>query len=109
MIITMLTGGGEEQIESLENAARRHTQAGDVFRRLLNNKLGMIGLCIVIVLLFLTIFSGVVTKFPYEEQDFGNRFQFPDPVHIMGTALLAAVTAALLIRFRKQIFGNKMK
>lgn len=85
MIITMLTGGGEEQIESLENAARRHTQAGDVFRRLLNNKLGMIGLCIVIVLLFLTIFSGVVTKFPYEEQDFGNRFQFPDPVHIMGT------------------------
>ncbi len=85
MMLNMLIGGGEEQIESLENAARKHSQARDVIRRLFQNKLGIIGLVIVAILLFLTIFAPLLTHYRYDIQDFGSRFAPVDNDHIMGT------------------------
>ena len=84
-MINMLIGNNEEQVETLENAARRHTQAGDVLRRLVANKLGLVGIAIVAVLLFLTIFAPLLSKYDYSVQDFGSRFAPVDNNHIMGT------------------------
>ena len=84
-MINMLIGNNEEQIETLENAARKHSQAGDVVRRLLANKLGLVGIAIVAILLFLTIFAPLLSKYDYSVQDFGSRFAPVDNTHIMGT------------------------
>lgn len=75
----------KEYIETLETAVRRHSQWRDIFRRLLRNKLGTVGLIIVAVLVLLILFAGILTWFPYEEQDFMRRFAYPSWTHLMGT------------------------
>jgi len=72
-------------IETLEAAARRRSQWRDIFGRLLRNKLGMVGLVIVVVLVLLILLADVVTWFPYEEQNFTERFLYPSWKHLMGT------------------------
>jgi peptide/nickel transport system permease protein len=72
-------------IETLETAARRHSQWSDILSRLLRNKLGMFAFIIVAVLLLLIIFAGVLTWFPYGKQNFADRFADPSWTHLMGT------------------------
>ena len=75
----------KEYIETLETAARRHSQWRDIFGRLLRNKLGMVGLIVVALLLLMIILAGVITWFPYEKQNFMERFAYPSWTHLMGT------------------------
>ena len=69
----------------LENAARRKSQWRDVFRRLVRNKLGMVGLCIVVILVILTVFAGVFSTSHYNAQDYTIRFMLPNRAHPLGT------------------------
>ncbi len=75
----------KEYIETLETMARGRGQWHDIIVRLLQNKLGMVGLILVAILLILIVFAGVFTRFPYDEQDFINRFQYPSWTYLMGT------------------------
>ncbi len=70
---------------SLASMTRKRSQFGDTMRRLFRNKLSVIGLSIIIILLILIIFAGVFTKYPYDKQDFMNRFAYPSAEHIFGT------------------------
>ena len=75
----------QELSENLVEITKKKSQWGDIWKRLLRNKLGMVGLVIVVVLLILIIFAGFFTKHDYAFQDFGNRFAAPSWQHIMGT------------------------
>lgn len=75
----------EKLAQDLADMARRRTQAGDVWKRLLRNKLGMLGLVIVAVLIILCVFAGLFTKYPPDLQQFGNRFEYPNSQFWLGT------------------------
>lgn len=76
----------KQDLDALANAApRKKGQWRDILRRLVSNKLGMVGLVIVVVLVFLVLAAPLVTSFDYDKQDFGNRFVYPCSEHIMGT------------------------
>ncbi len=104
-------------------ATRRRGQWRDILGRLLRNKLGTLGLIIVIVLLILVIFAGFFTKYDYFTQDFGNRFLLPSWEHPMGTdnfgrdlwsrllyggriSLLVAVVAVAIATGMGIVFGS---
>lgn len=71
--------------QDMAEIARRQSQWGDIWKRLLRNKLGMLGLVIVVVLIILTVFAGALTKYPYDLQQFGHRFETPSWEHPLGT------------------------
>ena len=75
----------QELAENLVEITKKKSQWGDIWKRLLRNKLGMVGLVIVAILLIIIIFAGLFTKHDYAFQDFGNRFAAPSWQHIMGT------------------------
>lgn len=76
----------QEHIEKLEKMTnRRHSQWRDVMRRLMRDKLAVVGLVIVVVLIFITLFAKVIAPYDYSAQDLTNKFQMPNAEHIMGT------------------------
>lgn len=77
--------GREKLSQDLAEIAQKKSQWGDVWGRLLRNKLGMLGLVLVTVLVILVVFADVFTKYDYAFQDFTSRFVYPNAEHIMGT------------------------
>ena len=75
----------EAYAASLISMTRRRSQFGDIIRRLFKNKLSIIGLAIVLVLVILTVFAPVFTKYNYDAQEFSNKLAFPSAEHIFGT------------------------
>lgn len=57
----------------------------DVWRRLRQNKLAMVGLCIIIILAILAIVGPYINGFTYFEQDFSSKNLRPNSVHWFGT------------------------
>ncbi|MBR3397449.1 MAG: ABC transporter permease [Lachnospiraceae bacterium] len=110
-------------IENMEMATRRRGQWRDILGRLFRNKLGTLGVIIVVVLLILIVFAGVFTKYDYSAQDFGSRFLLPSLEHPMGTdnfgrdlwsrllyggriSLLVAVVAVIIATGLGIVFGS---
>jgi len=75
----------DELINGMVEITKKKSQWRDVWSRLLRNKLGMCGLCIVTLLFLMIIFAGVITRHDYSFQNFGTRFALPSLQHIMGT------------------------
>ncbi len=75
----------EEDLETLENSVRKHSQWGDVLRRLLRNRLAMVGLVICVLIIFSAVFANLLTPYDYSEQNFDIRLQFPNAQHLLGT------------------------
>ena len=57
----------------------------DSWRRLKKNKLAMLGLIIILILIFCTVFAGVLTPYDYAKQDLANKFLYPSLKHPFGT------------------------
>ena len=76
----------QEQIEALEEmATRRHSQWGDVWKRLRRNKLAMAGMIIIILLILVAIFANVLAPCdPYEINPV-NKLKGSSPEHLLGT------------------------
>jgi len=74
-----------QNVSTLEDAARKKGQWRDILRRLLRNKLGMVGLSIVLALVILTVFAGFFSTSHYNAQDYTNRFVMPSRAHPLGT------------------------
>jgi peptide/nickel transport system permease protein len=73
--------------KDLESAlmTRKTGRMGDIVARFFRNKLGMLGLTIIVVLLILVILAPLFTKYPYYEQSFKDRFVAPCWEHPLGT------------------------
>ena len=84
----MLMMSPKKQVELSDNLAEMAKKKGqwrDVIQRLFRNKLAVVGLVIIVILLFSTVFAPLLTKYDYAEQVFPNRFLYPNKDHIMGT------------------------
>ncbi len=75
----------EQHIRSLEQMSKKHSQWGDVLRRLLRNKLAMVGLAIVLIIVLAVVFADVISPYDYAEQNPTQKLQFPSAEHILGT------------------------
>jgi peptide/nickel transport system permease protein len=57
----------------------------DAFRRLLRNKLSLIGLVLSSFFVFLAIFGPVLAPYPYQQQSLLHANEFPSPTFLLGT------------------------
>lgn len=113
----------KRRTDELIELSRKRSQWRDILGRLLRNKLGMVGVVIVIVLVFMAIFPGLFTKYDYDVQDYSSLFLYPSSEHIMGTdnfgrdiwcrclyggqiSLLVAVLAVIISTTFGIIFGS---
>ena len=55
------------------------------WRRLVRNKMSVVGMVIIVILLLLAVFSDVIAPYPYQEQDYSAVAQGPDLHHLFGT------------------------
>jgi peptide/nickel transport system permease protein len=75
----------EQLTRDMADIARKKSQWGDVWKRLLRNKLGMVGFVIVAALVIIVVLAPILTKYDYDLQDFDHRFGYPSKDHILGT------------------------
>ncbi len=66
-------------------AARESSPGGEAWRRFRANRLGPLGLVIVLLLVLLAIGAPLIAPYPYDKPDFGAAWQFPSRQHLMGT------------------------
>ncbi len=76
----------KKHVEMLEDmATRRHSQWGDVWKRLKKNKLAMVGMFIVIALVLMAIFADVLAPCDPYEINPAIKLQGSSPEHLLGT------------------------
>lgn len=63
----------------------KRSQWIDVWHRFCQNKMAVLGMCIVILLVFMAIFAKVLTPYDYSAQDYSASLQFPRMAHPFGT------------------------
>lgn len=71
-------------IERITNSYQRRGIWQDACHRFFMNKLAVIGLFIVILFIFLTIFAPLIAPYSYDKQDYKAVNAFPSIKHIMG-------------------------
>lgn len=81
---------GKQRIEAQPEMLRlrRHrTLLQDATRRFFRNRLAVLGLCIVLIFIFLAIFADLLAPHPYDKVYFTKVLLFPfqDPAHPLGT------------------------
>ncbi len=64
---------------------KKHSQWGDVFRRLRKNRLAMLGGIIVLIVIFSCAFANFLAPYDPAEMDLSNKFCFPCLAHPFGT------------------------
>ncbi|MCL2122152.1 MAG: ABC transporter permease [Clostridiales bacterium] len=64
---------------------KKKSMLGEIAKRFTRSKAGMLGLCVVIILVSMILLAPVITRYDYAFQDPANRFAYPSPQHIMGT------------------------
>ena len=65
--------------------AKKHSQWGDVFKRLTRNKLAMAGLVVIILIILVAIFADFIAPYDYKMQDYPNRLAPLSWEHPLGT------------------------
>lgn len=74
-----------QKIETLENMAKKRSQWRDVWKRLMRNKLAVVGLVIVLLLMLMAIFADFISPYEVNAQNISQRLQFPNGEHLLGT------------------------
>jgi len=69
----------------MQKTNRKASQFGRILSRLCQNKAAVFGMVILLVLLFCSIFAGVIAPYDYAAQDLASRFQGPSLSHFFGT------------------------
>jgi len=68
-----------------ELALGRHSQWGDVWRRLRKNKLSFIAMFVILALILVAVFANFLAPYDYAKIDVLNKFQRPNGAHWFGT------------------------
>ena len=64
---------------------KKHSQLGDIMKRLFRNKLAVFGMILVILLVFSAVFAPLIAPYDYAAQDYDNVFSYPSKEHLLGT------------------------
>ena len=67
------------------NQLRKRSQARDIWVRFRRNKLAMVGMVIVLLIVFSSVFAGVISPYSPSEQNLAERMQLPSWQHPFGT------------------------
>ena len=70
--------------ESQGERLKKRSNVGEIWHRLLKNKLSMICLAVLVIMILGIIFAGVLSPYDYAEQDLTQRFALPSKEHLMG-------------------------
>jgi len=85
MIFRITRNQKDKHIAAMADIARKKSRWRDIWRRLLKNRLGMVGLVIVVILLLLTLGADIFAWHSPGEQVFTNRFSYPTRDNLLGT------------------------
>jgi oligopeptide transport system permease protein len=69
----------------IARATRESSPVRAAWRRFRTNRLGPVGLAIVLLLVVMAVGAPVIAPYPYDKPDFGAAWQFPSWQHPMGT------------------------
>jgi ABC-type dipeptide/oligopeptide/nickel transport system permease subunit len=72
-------------LDMLALAPKQRSLWGDAMRRLIRNRLSIIGLIITSMLLFMAVFGPMLAPYSYTEQDLLHVAQMPSAAHWLGT------------------------
>ncbi|MBS3943792.1 MAG: ABC transporter permease, partial [Dethiobacter sp.] len=89
-------------VEPSKVPAERDTEFYQIIQHLQRNRLAMLGVAILTVFMFGALFAPVLTSFDPVQIDFGNAFQKPSPVHILGADELGRDV------FARILFGSRI-
>src|SRR3954453_724852 len=70
---------------ALKLTTKQRSLWGDAMRRLVRNRLSIIGLTITGLLIFAAIFGPAISPYSYTEQDLAHVAQLPTHAHWLGT------------------------
>ena len=85
MIFRFTKAQKEKYYADMAELSQRKSQWRDVWRRLLRNRLGMVGLVLVVILLVLVLGADLFTWYAPNDQNFDARQVFPNADHPLGT------------------------
>lgn len=68
-----------------DHQRRKSSPWRDTFHRLKKNKMAMVGLCIMVFVLLLSIFANVLAPYEYHQQNTAEAKQYPNSKHLLGT------------------------
>ena len=89
------------RVQAIE-PARGTSLTRDAFRRLLRNRLAMLGLVVVLVMCFMAIFAEVLAPYPYTKTNFSRLNEGPSSQHWLGTDQLGRDL------FSRMIYGARI-
>ncbi len=82
----LMTKKKRDQVaQSMAQMATKKSQFGEIWGRMVRNKLGMVGLVIVVILVILVAFAPVFARQDPAFQDFKAKLVLPNSEHLMGT------------------------
>ena len=84
-MLSKAIGSPNKPEDSLEKPAKKRSQWGDIRRRFIRNRLGMIGLIIIVILVTFILLAPMITPYNYATQDHSSVLVYPNSKHIMGT------------------------
>ena len=75
----------EKLVRDFSEISRRKSPWRDLVRRFMRNRLGMLGFCVITILIIMVMFAPFFAQQDYAAQSLSNKFAYPSPEHIMGT------------------------
>lgn len=69
----------------LDRAAAQRSEAKRLLRAFLRQRLGVVGLVIIVIFTLLAIFAGQIAPYDWREQSIADRFQNASTEHLLGT------------------------
>ncbi len=74
-----------KQGEELQLSVKKYSFWGDAWRRLRRNKLGIVGLAIIVLLILVAIFADFICPYNYAQTNVLDAYQGPSAAHLFGT------------------------
>lgn len=74
-----------QRINKKRSKFKGNSPGKDALRRLVRNKMSVIGICIIVLLIFTAIFADSIAPYSYQEQNYSAVSQGPSPEHLFGT------------------------
>ncbi len=68
-----------------DETIKKRSQFVEISKRFVKRRISLIGLCIVVLFIFIAIFANFIAPYEFAAQDLANRLQFPSAEHWLGT------------------------
>lgn len=81
----MSVANGQSPLQAASRAAKPRSLWGDALRTFRQNKMGMVGLTVAVLMILVALFAPAIAPYGYAEQDWTAVREAPSWTHLMGT------------------------